>query len=179
MVNNRNYSNAGLLLIRFLLGGLVAAHGLQKITHLFGGRGLAGGTEEFRNDGFRGGRFTALLGGGSQTGGGLLLATGLLTPLGVAMVVGSMTVAASVKLPKGLWVQQDGMEYPLVLILGATAIGLTGPGAWSLDRVASINWFPATGIAASAAGVLAALAMRRLLLQRADPQPTRVPAEDI
>ncbi|MFJ9027873.1 DoxX family membrane protein [Streptomyces sp. NPDC102274] len=62
----------------------MTAHGLQKMTHRLGGGGLAGGAEEFRHDGFRGGRLTAVAAGAGQTGGGLLLATGLLTPLGVA-----------------------------------------------------------------------------------------------
>jgi putative oxidoreductase len=150
-----NYLSAGLLLLRLVVGGLVAAHGLQKITRLFGGAGLAGGAEEFRRDGFRGGQLTALAAGASQTGGGLLLAAGLLTPLAVAAVAGVMTVAAAVKRPNGLWAQHDGYEYPLVLILAAAVIGLTGPGAWSCDQLAGISWPAPAGLAGCAAGVLA------------------------
>jgi putative oxidoreductase len=151
-----NYLSAGLLILRIVVGGLVAAHGLQKTTRLLGGAGLAGGAEEFRRDGFRGGQLTALAAAGTQTG-GVLLAAGLLIPLAVAAVAGVMTVAAAVKRPNGLWAQHDGYEYPLVLILAAAVIGLTGPGLWSLDQLAGISWPAPAGLAGCAAGVLAGL----------------------
>jgi putative oxidoreductase len=152
-----NYLSAGLLILRIVVGGLVAAHGLQKTTRLLGGAGLAGGAEEFRRDGFRDGQLTALAAAGTQTGGGVLLAAGLLIPLAVAAVAGVMTVAAAVKRPNGLWAQHDGYEYPLVLILAAAVIGLTGPGLWSLDQLAGISWPAPAGLAGCAAGVLAGL----------------------
>ncbi|MEV0035550.1 DoxX family membrane protein [Streptomyces sp. NPDC050804] len=155
--------------LRVVIGGLVAAHGLQKTTHWLGGEGLAAGAEEFRCDGFRGGRLTAVAAGGSQAGGGLLLAAGLLTPLAVAAVAGVMTVAVTVKIPHGLWVQNDGYEYPLVLVLSMAAIGLTGPGAWSLDELAGINWPASAGIVGCAAGVLGGLATRRVLWRAGSP----------
>ncbi|MFC5826220.1 DoxX family protein [Nonomuraea insulae] len=139
------YTSAGLLILRIVVGGLIAAHGLQKMTRWLGGVGLGGGAKELGRDGFRGGRLTAVAAGCSQTGGGLLLAAGLMTPLAVADVAGAMTVAATVKLPHGLWIQEDGYEYPLVMILSAAVIGLTGPGAWSLDRLVGIKWPAPTG----------------------------------
>ncbi|WP_405984090.1 DoxX family protein [Streptomyces sp. NBC_00872] len=162
-------TSAGLFTLRVVIGGLVAAHGLQKTTHWLGGEGLAAGAEEFRRDGFRGGRLTAVAAGGSQAGGGLLLAAGLLTPLAVAAVAGVMTVAVTVKIPHGLWVQNDGYEYPLVLVLSMAAIGLTGPGAWSLDELAGINWPASAGIVGCAAGVLGGLATRRVLWRASPP----------
>lgn len=157
------YTSAGLFILRIAVGGLVAAHGLQKMTRLLGGAGLAGGAEEFRLDGFRGGRLTAVAAGASQAGGGMMLAAGFLMPLAVAAVAGVMTVAATVKIPNGLWAQHDGYEYPLVLVLSAAVTGLTGPGAWSLDYLAGISWPPPAGIAACAAGVLGGLLTRQWL----------------
>jgi putative oxidoreductase len=159
-----SYTSAGLFMLRIVVGGLVAAHGLQKTTHWLSGAGLAGGAEEFRRDGFRGGRLTAVAAGSSQMGGGLLLAAGLLTPLAVAAVAGVMTVAATVKVPHGLWVQNDGYEYPLVLIASAAVIGLAGPGAWSLEQLAGIKWPASAGTVGCMAGVLGGLATRRVLL---------------
>ncbi|SPE99572.1 DoxX [Streptomyces sp. MA5143a] len=72
--------DTGLLLLRLVAGLLIAGHGVQKVSFLLGGNGLAGGTEEFRRDGFRGGTLTALAAGGGQLGAGLFLAAGLLTP---------------------------------------------------------------------------------------------------
>ncbi|QXE33839.1 DoxX family protein [Streptomyces sp. GMY02] len=164
-------TDAGLLTLRVVVGGLVAAHGLQKMTHWLGGSGLAGGAEEFRHDGFRGGRLTALAAGTGQTGGGLLLAAGLLTPLAVGTVASVMTVAVTVKYPHGLWVQDDGYEFPLVLIVTMAAIGLAGPGVWSLDHLAGIDWPASVGLAGCAAGVLGGLATRRVLWRATSPRP--------
>ncbi|MFE6815048.1 DoxX family protein [Streptomyces sp. NPDC057677] len=134
--------DTGLFILRLLVGLLVAGHGVQKVSRHLGGKGLEGGTEEFRADGFRGGALTALAAGGGQIGSGLLLAAGFLTPLAATGVVGVMTVALTVKRHNGLWVQNDGYEYPLVLIGTAAALSATGPGAWSLDAVLGLTPYP-------------------------------------
>ncbi|MFE5718980.1 DoxX family protein [Streptomyces erythrochromogenes] len=157
-------TDTGLLLLRLLTGLLLAAHGVQKVSFLLGGSGLAGGTEEFRHDGFRGGALTALAAGAGQIGSGLLLAAGALTPLAAAGTIGVMTVALTVKWPNGLWVQHDGYEYPLVLIGIATTLALAGPGRLSADQALGLPHWPAWSAAASlAAGVAGGLAARALL----------------
>ncbi|MFG2429083.1 DoxX family protein [Streptomyces sp. NPDC048590] len=164
--------DTGILILRLLVGLLVAGHGVQKVSFHLGGRGLDGGTEEFRADGFRGGVLTALAAGGGQIGSGLLLAAGLLTPLAATGTVGVMTVAATVKWRNGLWVQNDGYEYPLVLIGAAVALAATGPGAWSVDAVIGLTpfplWWTAVVLAAGAGSGLLA----RLVLHR-EPAPVR------
>ncbi|MFE5512080.1 DoxX family protein [Streptomyces sp. NPDC056529] len=157
-------TDTGLLLLRLLTGLLLAAHDVQKVSFLLGGSGLAGGTEEFRHDGFRGGALTALAAGAGQIGSGLLLAAGALTPLAAAGTIGVMTVALTVKWPNGLWVQHDGYEYPLVLIGIATTLALTGPGHLSTDHALGLPHWPAWSAAAAlAAGLVGGLAARALL----------------
>ena len=134
--------DAGLLILRLVAGLLVAGHGLQKMTFWFGGHGLAGGTEEFRHDGFRGGRLTALAAGTGQVSSGVGLAVGALTPLAAMVVIGVMTVAITVKWHNGLWVQNDGYEYPLVLVVLAATLALTGPGRWSFDHRLGLTPWP-------------------------------------
>ncbi|MES4907672.1 MULTISPECIES: DoxX family protein [unclassified Streptomyces] len=134
--------NAGLLVLRLVAGLLIAGHGVQKVSFRLGGHGLAGGTEEFRHDGFRGGRITAIVAGASQIGAGLFLAAGLLTPLAAMAAMGVMTVAGTVKWPKGLWVQNDGYEYPMVLVVVSATLALTGPGRWSLDQALGVTPWP-------------------------------------
>ncbi|MFE6224074.1 DoxX family protein [Streptomyces sp. NPDC057854] len=160
----------GLLVLRLLVGLLVAGHGVQKVSFRLGGKGLAGGAAEFRGDGFRGGALTAVAAGGSQIGAGLLLAAGALTPLAATGVVGVMTVALTVKLPHGLWVQNDGYEYPLVLMVLPAVLTLTGPGRWSADAALGLApWSPWWCLVAVAGGVGSGLAVRALLHRPAPP----------
>ncbi|MBO3663147.1 MFS transporter [Microbacterium stercoris] len=160
----------GLLALRLVLGFFLAGHGLQKVSHLFGGEGLDGGSREFADDGFRGGRLTALAAGGGQILAGVLFLFGALTPVAAATATGVMAVALTVKATKGLWVQHDGIEYPLVLVILSIALGLTGPGAWSVDALLGLTGLPGwVGLAAAALGLGGAAAVR-LLLHR--PVPT-------
>ncbi|MGW7384843.1 DoxX family protein [Streptomyces sp. NPDC054794] len=165
--------DTGLLLLRLVVGLLIAGHGVQKVSHLLGGNGLAGGTEEFRRDGFRGGTLTALVAGGSQIGAGLFLSAGLLTPLAAMAAMGVMTVAGTVKRPKGLWVQNDGYEYPLVLVVISAALALTGPGRWSLDHALGLTPWPVwTALAVIAIGPGSGL-LTRLVLHRPATSPVK------
>ncbi|MEU6060693.1 DoxX family protein [Streptomyces sp. NPDC047097] len=164
--------NTGLLVLRLVIGVLIAEHGVQKISFHLGGHGLRGGMEEFRGDGFRGGALTALAAGAGQIGSGLFLAAGLLTPLAAMVAMGVMTVALTVKWRHGLWVQNDGYEYPLVLVVAAAALSATGPGAWSLDAALGLApWAPWWAVLATAAGVGSGLLTRAVLHRPADPPP--------
>ncbi|MGK5532128.1 DoxX family protein [Streptomyces sp. URMC 129] len=154
----------GLLILRLVAGLLIAGHGVQKVSFRLGGGGLAGGAAEFRADGFRGGAFTALAAGGGQIACGLLLAAGALTPLAAAGAVGVMTVAVTVKWPHGLWVQRDGYEYPLLLVVIAVVLALTGPGRWSADEVLDLlPWPPWWAAVTTVTGIGSGLAVRALL----------------
>src|SRR5712672_4093980 len=106
----------GLLLLRLTLGLTLAAHGTQKLFGWFGGSGLDATGEFFEMIGFLPGRRQALLAGLAETGGGLLLALGLLTPVAAAIVFSVMLVAAvSVHIKKGFFITNGGYEYTLVL----------------------------------------------------------------
>ncbi|MGY5032955.1 DoxX family protein [Streptomyces sp. 900116325] len=158
--------DSGLLILRLVAGLLVAGHGVQKVSFRLGGSGLAGGTEEFRRDEFRGGTFTAVAAGGSQIGAGLFLAAGLLTPAAAMAVMGVMTVAGSVKWHNGLWVQNDGYEYPLMLVIATAALALTGPGRWSLDQLLGLPKWPwwvsvAAIVIGPSSGLLTRMVLRR------------------
>jgi putative oxidoreductase len=169
-------TDIGILVLRVIIGLLLAAHGLQKISHRFGGRGLQGGIEEFQADGFRGGAITALAAGVSQVGSGLLLLAGALVPAAAMAAIGVMTVAATVKAKNGLWVQHDGYEYPLILITIASTLAFTGGGAYSIDAVLDIKEWPAwigltwIGLTASVLGIGAGLTARAALHA---PSPSR------
>ncbi|MFD9064481.1 DoxX family protein [Kitasatospora purpeofusca] len=161
--------DTGLLILRLATGLLIAGHGIQKVSFRLDGSGLAGGTEEFRHDGFRGGTLTALAAGAGQIGSGLLLAAGALTPLAAAGAAGVMTVALTVKWPHGLWVQKDGYEYPLVLIVVATVLALTGPGRYSVDQALGLAPWAAWWVAVTLLGGVGSGFAVRALLHRPEP----------
>ncbi|MGI5518867.1 DoxX family protein [Streptomyces sp. CA-106131] len=167
--------DAGLLILRLAIGLLIAGHGIQKVSHRLGGHGIDGGAAEFRADGFRGGRLTAAAAGLGQIASGLLFIAGALTPLAATTAIGVMTVAITVKQHNGLWVQNDGYEYPLILVITPAALSLTGPGRWSLDHALGLTpWHPWWTAAATGLGVLSGL-MTRALLHR--PRPSSLSDE--
>ncbi|MFB7778792.1 DoxX family protein [Streptomyces bauhiniae] len=156
--------DTGLLVLRLVAGLLIAGHGVQKVSHRLGGHGIDGGAAEFRSDGFRGGRLTAAAAGLGQIIAGVLLVVGALTPLASIIATGVMTVAVTVKWHNGLWVQNDGYEYPLVLIVLPATLALTGPGRWSVDHATGLlPWAPWWTIAAVGLGAASGLGTRALL----------------
>jgi putative oxidoreductase len=146
----------GLLVLRVVLGLTLAAHGAQKLFGWFGGPGLSGLGMWLESIGFVPGRRQALMAGLSETGGGLLLALGLLTPVAAGITVAVMAVAAvSVHWKSGFFLAKNGYEYTLVLGLAALSLAFTGPGAFSLDALLGLPFAGARwGLAALAVGVI-------------------------
>jgi putative oxidoreductase len=149
----------GLLLLRLVVGLTLAAHGGQKLFGWFGGPGLDGTGQFFTMLGFPPGRRHALMAGLGETGGGLLLALGLLTPAAAALIFSVMLVAVlSVHIKKGFFGQNGGYEYNLVLATAALALAFTGPGRLSLDALlkhslSGVCW----GVAAFVVGIVGGL----------------------
>jgi putative oxidoreductase len=162
--------DTGLLLIRLSAGLIIAPHGLQKLFGWFNGPGLNRTETYFANLGLRPPRVHALLGGLCESGGGLLLVLGLFTPLGSAIVIGTMLVAiVTVAGKRGWFANTGGVEFPLALCLAAWATAFTGPGRYSLDHL--IGW-DLTGLGWGAAALgLAVLATLGTLLTRYAPAP--------
>lgn len=158
--------NLALLVLRLTVGLLVAAHGIQKVSNHLGGHGLEAEAVDLAAHGLRGGKAAAALSGLTQIGAGLSISAGFLTPLGTAGVIGVMLVAASTKVAHGLWVQRDGMEYPLLLAVLAAVVAIAGPGHWSLDRLAGFPDNRVSALVAIGVGVVAAAAAVPALRQR-------------
>ena len=120
--------------LRIAVGGLSAGHGLQKLTDKFGGSGPEGTAPSFERMGFEPGKPYAMAAGVAETVGGALLATGMWTPLGAAMLTGvQATAIAKVHAKNGLWVHKGGFEYNATLIAAAFAVTEAGPGFPSID----------------------------------------------
>ena len=160
----------GLLLVRLVFGLAMAAHGAQKLFGWFGGYGLAGTGGFFEGLGFRPGKRFALAAGLSEFGGGLLVALGLLGPVGPALIVSVMLVGmVTVHLKNPFFASSNGIELPLLYSATAVALALTGPGVFSLDSILGLEFLWATQFAliALGAGVLGGAA--NLVLLRKKP----------
>ena len=133
--------DVGLLLVRLGVGAVLAPHGLQKLLGWFGGHGLAGTADYLHGHGFRPARLHAMAAGLSEFGGGVLVALGFCTPIGAAVMAGTMIVAmASVAGKRGFFANAGGIEFPLALCLGALAMAFTGPGNISVDALVGMEY---------------------------------------
>lgn len=146
--------DTALLILRLALGPMLFAHGYQKM--FMGGR-IEGTAGWFESMGMRPGKLNAWAAALTETGTGILMTVGLLTPFAAAGMVGVMVVAWFTHRGE-FFVFKDGWEYNFVIGAVAIAIGTLGAGQFSLDGLLDISgtlsgW---TGLAISAGlGLLA------------------------
>lgn len=142
--------NLAVLILRAVLGGLLAGHGAQKLFGHFNGPGLEGTSGFMEMLGLRPGRPWAVLAGLSEFGGGVLTVLGLLNPLGPLGVIAAMSMATTkAHWDKPIWAQEGGAELPVTNITAAMAVILNGPGRYSLDRALGIRlprWLTPLGL---------------------------------
>ena len=128
-----------LAIIRLVLGGVMLAHGAQKMLGWFGGYGFTGTMGFFENQ-MHLPAALAFLAIAAEFFGGIGLILGLLGRVAAFGITVNMLVAImTVHLPNGLFMnwsgQQkgEGFEYHLLVLAITTAILLKGSGAWSVD----------------------------------------------
>src|SRR5712692_1368713 len=131
--------SAGLLILRLVVGLTLAVHGTQKLFGWFAGPGLARLMVGFEKQGYKPVWLWASFVIVGELGGGISVALGFLTPLGAAGIFGAMFMATFKSHWKnGFIVSKGGYEYTLVLIAVSIALGLIGPGSYSLDALFGI-----------------------------------------
>jgi putative oxidoreductase len=157
----------GLLIARLVVGLLMAAHGSQKAFGWFGGYGLQGTGGFMETLGFRPGRLFAAAAAYTEVVSGLLIALGLLGPIGPALLLSVMIVAAvTVHWKHGLFVTSNGIEVPLLYATAAITLALTGPGRLSLDAIFGLQWISTPLLATAALITGTAVGFANLALRR-------------
>ncbi|OLT46272.1 hypothetical protein BJF85_17745 [Saccharomonospora sp. CUA-673] len=154
----------GLLVLRLGLAAVMGAHGLQKLVGLFDGPGIGGFAEALTGMGYT--SQTTLLAwitAFAETGGALLLALGLFTPLGAAAILGVVGNIVFTKFQLGTG--YFDVEFDIVLGVMALTLLFTGAGRVSIDK--NTPWrrkpgaFGAVGLLLAAAASTVVIVMFR------------------
>jgi len=138
-VSNSWRLDFGLLCFRVALGGVMFAHGAQKMFGLWGGDGWSATMEAFKGMGFS--PILSTLAILAEVLGGAGLVLGALTPLAALGPLCVMYVAiVKVHLRNGFFINWHmkgdvghGIEYNVVLGLLALGLLVAGPGRLSID----------------------------------------------
>jgi putative oxidoreductase len=116
--------------LRVICGVIFAAHGFQKLMN------VAGWQETLASMGVVTPKVLGYLAIAGEFLGGVGLIVGLLTPLAA---LGTACVAAAaivlVHWGNGLFMANNGFEFPLALMIASLFFMAHGGGAWSLDAV--------------------------------------------
>ncbi len=125
-----------LLLLRLVLGVVFVARGYQR----WFGTGMAQTARDFAAAGVPQPQISAYVVGTVELLGGVFLLIGLLTTI-VASLLALMVLAAGyfVHFDHGLFVEDGGVEYPLVLAVSLFMVVVFGSGRASLDGVLTRN----------------------------------------
>jgi putative oxidoreductase len=165
-----------ILLIRLGVGVTFAAHGAQKAFGWWGGPGLKGWQGAMASMGFRPVALFAAVSMLAELLGGLMLAVGILTPAAVALLLGqSVVIIFKVHWAHGFFSGKGGFEFPLLLAVGALAVGVAGPGQVSLDHLIKLeptSTVRAVLLVVGALGGLVSLAVPRLTTPKYPAKPS-------
>ena len=148
-------NGVAMLILRVVVGALLAGHGAQKLFGWFGGHGLKSTSQAMEGMGLKPGNVWAPVAGLSEFGGGVLTGLGLLHPVGPIAIMAAMSMATiKAHWGKPIWNTEGGAELPMTYLVVALAIALAGPGRYSLDAALMVR-LPA-GLAAAVAVAAAA-----------------------
>ena len=168
-------TDLAMLILRVVVGGVVAMHGFMKLGWVGKGGSPAATAGFFENYlGFKPGMFWTWVAIFAEGVGGTLLALGLFGPFpAVAVAADMIVVSITAHLPKGFWATNGGWEFPVPLVAGALAVALIGNGRYSLDGLLGLS-YPDTLVGlwwiVMALGVVLALILHAMFRQKAAPK---------
>lgn len=120
--------------VRLAVGVIFAAHGAQKLFGWFGGYGLEGTAGWMASIGLEPGLPLALLAGGAEFFGGILLILGFLVrPAALALAATMVVAIMTVHINNGLFMSNGGYEFGLALLVVSIGLVIRGAGSLSAD----------------------------------------------
>jgi putative oxidoreductase len=169
-MEDTSVSDAGLLILRLVVGLYVAGHGAQKLFGWFDGNGLQAATTLMGSHlRLRPAPFWTTVLAASELIAGVLMALGLLGPLGPLTVAGAMLGAAIFgHWSNGPWSSKGGYELAATNLAVALGVALLGVGRFSVDA-----WIGLT-VPQSASAVFAVLVALGVLAAGLSRGPTPV-----
>lgn len=122
--------------LRVGAGVIFAAHGAQKLFGWFGGYGLEGTGGWMASIGLEPGVLMAALAGSAEFFGGLALILGLLVrPAALVLALTMVVAIVTVHLSNGLFMDNNGYEFGLALLVISAGLAIRGAGSLSADRL--------------------------------------------
>ena len=123
------------LILRFGLGVMFLAHGLQKAFGWFGGVGIEEFSKRVAALGFSPAMFWAILATSVELLGGLFLITGLSTRISSVLLFILMAVAVvKVHLVRGFFISNGGFEYNFIIACVCLVLMIIGTGKYGFNR---------------------------------------------
>lgn len=127
------FHDLSLLPVRAALGWIFIAHGGQKLFGLWGGSGLTGFAGSMEMLGLKPPLLWAVVAGLGEFLGGLMVLFGFYARWGALAITGVMATAiATVHVPHGFFLQNQGYEYNVAILGLALCILLGGSGKYSI-----------------------------------------------
>lgn len=144
--------DAAMVLLRVSLGASIAYHGINKA------KSIGGTASWFSSIGMKWPKQQAIVAALAEILAGLGLLFGMANPLMCVAVIALMTVAivtVHARVGYFIFLPNGGWEYCASIVAVATAIAITGPGAWSIDSAWGIN--QSLGLVALPVGLICAV----------------------
>jgi putative oxidoreductase len=143
-------TDLALLVLRVVIGGVVAMHGFLKLGWVGQGGSITGVAGWFDSLGLRPGVLWALTAVAAEAGGGVLTVLGLGGPIGPGLIAADLVVVAVVAhWSQGFWAGggKVGWEFPVPLAAAGFALAILGPGpgrsiGCSASHIPTGSWAP-------------------------------------
>jgi putative oxidoreductase len=122
--------------VRVALGAIFIAHGLDKMTDVFGSGGMPNTIQGFAMMGFEPATLWANVAASGELLGGILVLLGFGTRVGALLISATMLVAIfGVHFEGGFFAKNNGFEYPLMILGAASTLSMRGAGPLAIDAL--------------------------------------------